>query len=127
MSFRRSRTREVKRASLRAETRRVRRCARGLARDPKPRVDRRRETSEKKFVGAFSLEASKLRNDEGRAMGQSTRAKSSVLAGSFAHIHVGLGQATLSRELSKALHNGADIRSIQHYDPANDGEFIEES
>ena len=45
MSFRRSRTREVKRASLRAETRRVRRCARGFARDPKPRVDRRRETT----------------------------------------------------------------------------------
>ena len=41
MSFRRSRTREVERASLRAETRRARRCARGFARDPKPRRQRR--------------------------------------------------------------------------------------
>lgn len=94
------------------------------------RFSSRRDTTRAKVcAGARARpEASrrqKARNDEGRAMGQSTRAKSSVLAGSFAHI--GLGQATLSRELSKALHNGADIRSIQHYDPANDGEFIEES
>ena len=66
MSFRRSRTREVKRASLRAETRRVRRCARGS------RATR----------SLASTEGEKRRRT---AMGQSTRAKSSVLAGSFAH------------------------------------------
>ena len=40
--------------------------------------------------------------------------------------HIGLSQARLSRELFQSF-NGADIRSIRHYDPANDGEFIEES
>lgn len=41
-------------------------------------------------------------------------------------VRIGLSQARLSRELFQSF-NGADIRSIRHYDPANDGEFIEES